>query len=403
MTEPTSIEALLEEGRRQIAICNGCRYCEGYCAVFPAMERLPLVGQGDLTYLANLCHDCRACYQACMYADPHPFAVQIPTLMSEARELSYAEFARPRWLARTFTAGPRAVAVLTIVGALLFALLATIAGNGAAVFAPDESAESFFDVLPYSLMLVPSLALTAFVVAVIFWGFVDFHRASRGVAGVGMRAWLTGLREVATLRWMRGGGDDCYYPELERPSALRRWFHHLTAYGFLAALVSTSLASLYHNVLGQESPYPVLHPVVLFGLVGGIGMTVGTTGLLWLKTRAAPLQARREALLNSSFLLSLNAASTSGLLLLALRDTRAMGALLVVHLGTIVALYLTAPYGKFVHIVYRTAAVLRSAAERAADDARERSTARAPGALRAPRLDEASLAEEAAHVESGAG
>ena len=72
-------------------------------------------------------------------------------------------------------------------------------------------------------------------------------------------------------------------------------------------------------------------------------MTVGTAGLLWLKTRAAPLQARREALLNSSFLLSLNAASTSGLLLLTLRDTRAMGALLVLHLGTIVALYVTAP------------------------------------------------------------
>ena len=148
MSEPTSIDSLLEEGRRQIAICNGCRYCEGYCAVFPAMERLPLVGHGDLTYLANLCHDCRACYQACMYAEPHPFAVQIPTLMSEARERSYAEFARPRWFARWFTAGPRAVAVLTIVGALLFALLATVAGNGGAVFAPDKSAESFFDVFP---------------------------------------------------------------------------------------------------------------------------------------------------------------------------------------------------------------------------------------------------------------
>jgi citrate/tricarballylate utilization protein len=367
------------------------------------MERLPIVGEGDLTYLANLCHDCRACYQACMYAAPHPFAVQIPTLMSEARERSYAEFARPRWFARAFTAGPKAVAALTVVGAVLFALLATIAGNGAAVFAPDESAESFFDVLPYSLMLVPSLVLTLFVVAVIAWGFADFHRASRGVADLGPRTWLTGAREAATLRWMRGGGDDCYYPDVERPSALRRWFHHLTAYGFLAALVSTSLAALYHNVLGEESPYPVLHPVVLTGLVGGIGMTVGTTGLLWLKTRAAPLQSRREALLNSSFLLSLNAASTSGLLLLALRETAAIGPLLVLHLGTIVALYVTAPYGKFVHIVYRTAAVIRSAAERAAEDARERIPTSAPGALRAPRLDEASLTEEAAQVETGAG
>jgi citrate/tricarballylate utilization protein len=400
VAETTSIEALLEEGRRQIAICNGCRYCEGYCAVFPAMERLPVVEQGDLTYLANLCHDCRACYQACMYAPPHEFGVAIPTLMSEARERSYAEFARPRRFARAFTAGPKAVAALTVVGALAFALLAALAGNARDVFAPRASAKSFFDILPYSLMLVPTLVLTAFVVAVIAWGFVDFHRASRGVAGLGRRAWLTGLGEVATLRWMRGGGDDCYYPDVGRPSPLRRWLHHLTAYGFLAALISTILASIYHNVLGEESPYPVVHPVVLFGLVGGIGMTAGTTGLLWLRLRATPLQARREALLNSSFLISLNAASTSGLLLLALRDTRAIGPLLVVHLGTIVALYITAPYGKFVHIVYRTAAVLRSAAERAAEDLQRGPAA---GTLRAPRLDEASLAEEAAQVETGAG
>ena len=47
-------------------------------------------------------------------------------------------------------------------------------------------------------------------------------RASHGAASLGARAWLTGLREIATLRWMRGGGDDCYYPDAERPSAARR-------------------------------------------------------------------------------------------------------------------------------------------------------------------------------------
>ena len=27
------------EADRQLTICNACRYCEGYCAVFPALER----------------------------------------------------------------------------------------------------------------------------------------------------------------------------------------------------------------------------------------------------------------------------------------------------------------------------------------------------------------------------
>jgi citrate/tricarballylate utilization protein len=57
-----------EEAERQLTICNSCRYCEGYCAVFPALERLTTVTSGDAVFLANLCHDCRACHQACAYS-----------------------------------------------------------------------------------------------------------------------------------------------------------------------------------------------------------------------------------------------------------------------------------------------------------------------------------------------
>jgi citrate/tricarballylate utilization protein len=36
-----------------------------------------------------------------------------------------------------------------------------------------------------------------------------------------------------------------------------------------------------------------------------------------------------------------------------------MGTILVLHLASIAALFLSAPYGKFVHAVYRTLAILR--------------------------------------------
>src|SRR5437763_16617372 len=93
---------LLAEARRQLAVCNACRYCEGYCAVFPALERRSIVLAGDLAYLANLCHDCRACYQACMYAPPHEFAVTVPALLSAARHRSHDSLARPPALAWAF-------------------------------------------------------------------------------------------------------------------------------------------------------------------------------------------------------------------------------------------------------------------------------------------------------------
>ena len=40
-----------------------------------------------------------------------------------------------------------------------------------------------------------------------------------------------------------------------------------------------------------------------------------------------------------------------------------MGVLLVIHLGAVLALFLTLPYGKFVHGIYRTAALLKYAVE----------------------------------------
>ena len=56
---------LIKDGARQMTICNACRYCEGYCAVFPAMEQRRIFSKADLVYLANLCFDCRDCYYAC--------------------------------------------------------------------------------------------------------------------------------------------------------------------------------------------------------------------------------------------------------------------------------------------------------------------------------------------------
>jgi citrate/tricarballylate utilization protein len=51
------------------------------------------------------------------------------------------------------------------------------------------------------------------------------------------------------------------------------------------------------------------------------------------------------------------------MLLLVLRETAAMGALLRIHLGVVLGLFLTLPYGKFVHGIYRSGALVRSVLE----------------------------------------
>ena len=80
------LENLVAEAQRVLAICNACRYCEGYCAVFPALERRLTFDEGDVHYLANLCHNCGACLYACQYAPPHEFELNFPRVLAQVRK-----------------------------------------------------------------------------------------------------------------------------------------------------------------------------------------------------------------------------------------------------------------------------------------------------------------------------
>jgi citrate/tricarballylate utilization protein len=75
---PRSSDSIPDNAIWQLEVCNACRYCEGYCAVFPALERRRIFNREDLDYLSNLCFDCRHCYYACMFSPPHEYAVNLP-------------------------------------------------------------------------------------------------------------------------------------------------------------------------------------------------------------------------------------------------------------------------------------------------------------------------------------
>jgi citrate/tricarballylate utilization protein len=162
----------------------------------------------------------------------------------------------------------------------------------------------------------------------------------------------------------------------ERPTDNRRRYHHFTFYGFMLCFASTSVATLYHYVLGKQAPYPWYDLPVLLGTIGGIGLVIGPIGLLMAKRERDPMlvdEARKG--MDVAFLVMLLATGATGLALLVLRDTSAMGLLLSLHLGVVFALFVTMPYGKFVHGIYRFLALVRYAKEKRMIESGEAGTA----------------------------
>jgi citrate/tricarballylate utilization protein len=348
----------------QLEVCNACRYCEGYCAVFPALEKRRDFKPADVVYLANLCHDCRACFYACMYAPPHEFGVNIPKTLAEVREQTYAQYAVPRVVSDLAKRNAWLLLVATLLSGLFFGLVAASSGGG--LFTARTGPGAFYEVIPYLTMMVPALLLTVYAVGVLLTGAFAFVRDTRGALSdfVHWRALLAAAGEAFGLRYLRGGtAGGCYYPS-ERTSNTRLVLHMLVFYGFLSAFAATVAAFILQDFFGELPPYPIVSVPVVLGSLGGIAMIVGASGLLYLKWRSDRAPAdERTVNLDWLFLLSLDVVSITGMLLLILRETPAMGVLLVLHLATVLALYIAAPYGKFAHLVYRYAALVQNRLE----------------------------------------
>jgi citrate/tricarballylate utilization protein len=367
VTLPSESPALMAEGARQMGICNSCRYCEGYCAVFPAMERRLAFNGGDLNYLANLCHNCGECYYACQYSPPHEFAINIPQLLGEIRAKSYKAYAWPAPLAKLFDCNGLFVAIALMLGiAGIFYLATLMAGNGAALtqVRPDGN---FYAVIPHKAMAGVFGAVSLFVFAALVAGFMNFWRdAGENLAEFTRPfALVEAMKDIATLKNLDGdSGVGCTYPG-DQPSQARRWFHHLTFYGFLLCFAATTVGTVYHYAFGWVAPYALTSLPVLLGTAGGIGLAIGPAGLWWLKSRRDAATANPEQSgVDVAFIVLLILTSVTGLALLALRESSWMGATLIVHLGAVMALFVSLPYGKFVHGIYRGAALVKFALEK---------------------------------------
>ena len=367
--KPMTLDELVEDAQRVLRICNACRYCEGYCAVFPALARRLEFTENDVLYLGNLCHNCGSCLYACQFAPPHEFQVNFPRLMAKVRSKTYRKYAWPGFLGALYENNGVAVSLISALSIALLFWLAGALSNPEQFFAAHSDAQgSFYALMPHNLMVGVFGTVSVFVAIALFMGFVRFWPYMGEDLSDFLKAkpLAEGVHDALTLKNLGGGveGEGCTYPN-EQKSLVRKTFHHFTFYGFMLCFAATSVATFYHYVLKIPAPYPFWSIPVLLGTVGGIGLLIGPAGLLWIKRQRDPdLAVAEQAGMDAGFLVLLFMISLTGLGLLAFREGASMGTWLAIHLGFVLALFLTMPYGKFVHGMYRLAALVRYHLER---------------------------------------
>lgn len=343
----------LQEARRQAEICNACRYCEGYCSVFPAMHAGRAFSDGDITQLANLCHNCRGCFYACQYTAPHEFDLNLPAALAEVRRDSWETFAWPQPLARQFHTKGGAIAIVAVLGfAVIFWALSAIGGEG----------EGFYAALSHTAMV--AIFLPAFVLPLLsiatslrrYWHSVEgqpirlahlkiaFHKAAR-------------MKDLAA-----GHGEGCNFEDEDRFTHARRHAHHAIMYGFLLCFASTATGTVMHYGFDLQAPYGFWSLPKLFGVSGGLLLTLGCGYMAWLKHRSDRSLGDAKAWGGETgFTLLLGFVGLSGLVLYAGGQSVLMPTLLALHLGAVMAFFVLMPFTKMVHGFYRLAALVRDA------------------------------------------
>jgi citrate/tricarballylate utilization protein len=354
-----------KEVARQLQICNGCRYCEGFCAVFPAMTRRLEFGKSDIHYLANLCHNCGACLHACQYAPPHEFAINVPKSMATVRGQTYADYAWPKALGGLYKSNGLTVSMALALSLSLFLILA-IQSNGTLWGGPVEN--GFYAIFPHNLMVSMFAPIFLWSVLALALGVIKFWRevtpATSG-APLSAPAAAEAAHDALQLKYLGGGHGDGCNNEDDAFTLARKRMHHLTFYGFMLCFAATSVATVYHYAFDWPAPYDFFSLPKILGTVGGIALAVGTLGLWRLNLARDPQHGDpQQRPMDRGFIALLFFISVTGLALMLSKNTSAMPVLLAVHLGMVMALFLTLPYGKFAHGIFRTAALLRFAVEK---------------------------------------
>lgn len=350
---PTDRESeLFKEAYRTFKICNACRYCEGFCDVFPSMQKLLEFDPSKMKQLASVCHDCRECYYACQYIPPHEYAINVPKVMGQIRNITYKPNTSS-FIQKFFTFFSLKLVTIIIIP-VLFVTIGWLTHSSDFFLSISLDQGSFYYFMDHRTMLTLFIPITLLVILMIIYRINVFSKIGHSaLSGENKQSSMNALWDGIVLKNLRGNGSGCKFPG-EKNSKIRHYSHHLLAGGFILCFISTSIGTIYHYAFNWFAPYSILSLPVIFGFLGGLGIVMGSLSLLWQKQQQdmLPVDASHDRS-SSHFTLLLLLVALSGLMLLLLRDTYLLATLLYWHLGLVASFFLAIPYEKMMHVFFR--------------------------------------------------
>ncbi len=361
-------------GGESAARCFQCATCSSVCELAPADAPFPrrqvLWAQWGLAdRLAAdpgvwLCHQCNDCNVRC------PRDVRPGDVMAAIRGMVVEVLAFPAFLGRLVgnvrTTWPLLVGLPILFWLVLLGLTTGLAIPHVNPNLPALEGRFYYeDFVPHLLIyLVYGLSaawvvIASWVAGRRFWGLLGSGASRSGsfLANLG-----PAVGDIATHK---------RFAKCEVVSE-RRWGHFLVMWGFVGAAVTSGIAILY---LYQDSPLfswiplpmrhtypvPILHPLKWLGNISALALVIGGVLLFLNRQKTEDKRVGATTAFDRFFLWIVLAVIATGVLTEVLRFVASplvACSVYVVHLGVVLTLFLTFPYSKFAHILYRTLAMV---------------------------------------------
>lgn len=334
---------LVEEASRQLTICNACRYCEGYCAVWDAIEFKSVLTDVYIIHLANLCHDCRDCYYACPYNEPeHEFKLNIPKILGEVRTDSYIASVKPKDL-KFALKEPSLVTLASTAIAVFLAVIYAWLAFGLSKF-PSLPITT---IIPDTLFKAVTVLVYVYTIAVWSWEGLYYWSKINEKRHINVIGLIKGIFDAIFHVNFKGGGSGCKVPK-QNSRYFRLFAHSLVLFGFVIALIAISF---YPDIYG------------IFGtiyLVGSLSLSLGTAALIYIHIEEKKdLRSQTQSKMDYPFTILLFLAGITGVIVPISMGTELFNWNFLIHDTLILVVFLIAPFSKFIHPVFRLVSLMK--------------------------------------------